>query len=63
MATKFGYVKREATNAIDWSAVASQFTNVLKEEASVREQKKAELAESSREMTNALQEAPTGARK
>ena len=42
MATKFGYVKREATNAIDWSAVASQFTNVLKEEASVREQKKAE---------------------
>jgi len=60
MATKFGYVKREATNAIDWSAVASQFTTVLKEEASVREQKKAELAESSREMTNALQEAPTG---
>ena len=58
--TKFGYVRREATNQIDWSAVASQFTTVLKEEAKAREQQKAKLDESTRQMVETLQNSPTG---
>ena len=58
--TKFGYVRREATNQIDWSAVASQFTTVLKEEAKAREQQKAELDASTRQMVETLQNSPTG---
>ncbi len=58
--TKFGYVRREATNQIDWSAVASQFTSVLQEEAKSRAQQKAELDRASREMVETLQNSPTG---
>jgi hypothetical protein len=60
MATKFGYVKREASNAIDWSAVASQFTDVLKAEVASREAQKKELADASREMVENLDNAPSG---
>ena len=58
--TKFGYVRREATNQIDWSAVASQFTSVPQEEAKSRAQQKAELDRASREMVETLQNSPTG---
>jgi hypothetical protein len=60
MATKFGYVKREASNAIDWSAVASQFTDVLKAEVASREAQKKELADASRQMVENLDNAPSG---
>ena len=60
MATKFGYVKRQASNTIDWSAVASQFTDVLKAEAASREAQKKELADSSRQMVENLDNAPSG---
>ena len=58
--TKFGYVKREATNQVDWSAVAQQFTTVLQEEANVRNQQKAEIDKASREMVDTLNNAPSG---
>ena len=58
--TKFGYVRREATNQVDWSAVAKQFTTVLQEEASVRNQQKAEIDKASREMVETLNNTPTG---
>ena len=60
MATKFGYIKREASNNIDWSAVASQFTDVLQAEAASREAQKKELADASREMVENLENSPSG---
>ena len=59
MATKFGYVERQATQ-VDWSAVGKQFTDVIKEESRIRQEKKAAIDEASREMANILQNAPTG---
>ena len=32
MATKFGYVKRDATSQVNWAAVATQFTDILSAE-------------------------------
>lgn len=59
MATKFGYVERQATQ-VDWSAVGKQFTDVIKEESRVRQEKKQAIDDASREMANILQAAPTG---
>ena len=59
MATKFGYVERQATQ-VDWSAVGKQFTDVIQEESRVRQEKKAAIDEASREMVKYLQDAPTG---
>tara|TARA_R100000353_G_scaffold49334_1_gene39185 strand:- start:1585 stop:3591 length:2007 start_codon:yes stop_codon:yes gene_type:complete len=58
--SKFGYVRREATDQVDWGAVATQFTTILSEEAKVREQSKKEIEERSREMVETLNNAPTG---
>lgn len=60
MATKFGYVERQATNNIDWSAIGSQVVKNLQEEATIREQKKDAIDQASREMAKTLREAPTG---
>ena len=58
--SKFGYVRREATDQVDWGAVATQFTTILNEEAKSRENQKAEIDKASREMVETLQNAPTG---
>ncbi len=58
--SKFGYVRREATDQVDWGAVATQFTTILSEEAKVREQSKKEIEERSRQMVETLNNAPTG---
>ena len=58
--SKFGYVRREATDQVDWGAVATQFTTILSEEAKVREQSKKEIEERSREMVETLNNSPTG---
>lgn len=61
MSTKFGYVKREATNQLDWGAIATQFTSILNAEAQSREAQKKELADASREMVETLSmKAPSG---
>ncbi len=60
MATKFGYVRREATDQVDWGAVATQFTTILGEEIKSRESQKKELEDRSREMVETLQNSPTG---
>ena len=57
--SKFGYVRREATDQVDWGAVATQFTTILSEEAKVREQSKKEIEERSREMVETLNNSPT----
>ena len=58
--SKFGYVRREATDQVDWGAVATQFTTILNEEAKSREKQKAEIDKASREMVETLQNSPTG---
>ncbi len=60
MATKFGYVERQATNNIDWSAIGSQVVTNLQEEAAIRETKKAAIDEASREMAETLRNSPSG---
>ncbi len=60
MSTKFGYVERQATNNIDWSAIGSQVVTNLQEEALIRETKKAAIDEASREMANTLRNSPSG---
>ena len=60
MATKFGYVERQATNNIDWSAIGNQVVQNLQEEAAIREAKKDVLDQGSRDMAEILRNAPTG---
>tara|TARA_A100001391_G_scaffold151040_1_gene108538 strand:+ start:7366 stop:9366 length:2001 start_codon:yes stop_codon:yes gene_type:complete len=60
MSTGFGYVERQVENQIDWSAVASGFTDTLKAEVATREAKKAELDKAAREMQEILANAPSG---
>ena len=60
MSTGYGYVDRQVENQIDWSAVASGFTDTLKAEVATREAKKAELDKAAREMQEILANAPSG---
>ena len=60
MSTGYGYVDRQVENEIDWSAVASGFTDTLKAEVAAREAKKAELDKAAREMQEILANAPSG---
>ena len=60
MATKFGYIERQATNNIDWSAIGKQVVSNLQLEAQVRQEKKDAIDAASREAANNLQNAPQG---
>ena len=60
MSTKFGYVERQATNNIDWSAIGSQVVQNLQEEALIRETKKDALDQASRDMATILRNNPVG---
>ena len=60
MATKFGYVERQATNNIDWSAIGSQVVQTLALEQQVRQEKKDAIAEASREAVNVVRNSPVG---
>jgi hypothetical protein len=60
MATKIGYVGRDASEQINWAEVGANFSGILKEEARVREEKKAEIDRSTREMMRTLDDAVTG---
>ena len=60
MATKIGYVSRDPSEQINWAEVGANFTGMLKEEARVREEKKAEIDKATREMEKVLENSPTG---
>ena len=60
MSTGYGYVDRQVENQIDWSAVASGFTDTLKAEVATREAKKEELDKAAREMQEYLASQPSG---
>ena len=60
MATKIGYVGRDASEQINWAEVGSNFSGILKEEARVREEKKAEIDRATREAMNSYKNTVTG---
>lgn len=60
MATKVGYVRQDPTEAINWAEVGANFNAVLKEEARVREEKKAEIDRATREQQRVFNETPMG---
>ena len=60
MATKIGYVSRDPSEQINWAEVGANFTGMLKEEARVREEKKAEIDSATREMQRVFDETPMG---
>ena len=60
MSTGYGYVDRQVDSQIDWSAVASGFTETLQAEIAGRQAKKDELDKAAREMQERLANAPSG---
>ncbi len=60
MATAYKYVEREAENQINWAEVGSNFSNMLKEEARVREEKKAAIDDATREYQKVVANVPVG---
>jgi len=58
--TKIGYVSRDPSEQINWAEVGANFTGMLKEEARVREEKKAEIDSATREMQRVFDETPMG---
>ena len=56
MATKIGYVGRDASEQINWAEVGANFSGMLKEEARTREEQKAKIDENTREQIRALNE-------
>jgi hypothetical protein len=60
MATAYKYVEREAENQINWAEVGSNFSNMLNEEARVREEKKAAIDEATREYQKIVANVPVG---
>ena len=60
MATAYKYVEREAENQINWAEVGSNFSNMLNEEARVREEKKAAIDDATREFQKVVANVPVG---
>jgi hypothetical protein len=60
MATYYGYADRTASSEVNWAEIGKNITDMLSEEAKIREQKKAEIDEASRQFGKTLAEAPIG---
>jgi hypothetical protein len=58
--TYFGYQERDPQAQVDWTEIASNFSNVLNEEVRVREQKKKAIDDSTREFQRRLNDTPQG---
>lgn len=58
--TYYKYAERNVANQMDWSVVNKEITQTLQEEAKLREQKKADIDEASRQFGRVLNEAPMG---
>jgi len=58
--TFYGYQQRDAESQINWAEVGKNFSDMLSEEARVREEKKAAIDEATRETQRQLNETPHG---
>ena len=60
MATYYKYAERNANSQVNWAEVGKGISDMLKEETTIREQKKALIDKQTREDMNTLQNAPQG---
>ena len=60
MATYYGYAERTASSEVNWAEIGKNLTDTLKEEALIRETKKAEIDEATRQFGKTLSESPSG---
>jgi hypothetical protein len=60
MATYFKYAERSAGSQVDWSEIGKNLTDTLNEESKLREQKKAEIEEATRQYGLTLEKAEQG---
>jgi hypothetical protein len=60
MATYYNYAERNANSQVNWAEVGKGISDMLKEEVSIREQKKALIDKQTRDDMNTLQNAPQG---
>lgn len=58
--TYYGYAQREVAEGVDWSGVARKFTNMLEDEATLREERQAALDKADSDLATLLQTAPNG---
>jgi len=58
--TYFNYAERNAQDQINWAEVGKNMSDMLLEEARIREEKKAAIDKASREFGEVLSNAPTG---
>lgn len=60
MATYYKYAERSADSQVNWAEVGKGISDMLKQETTIREQKKAAIDKSTREFQQVLQNAPQG---
>ena len=60
MATYYKYAERSADSTINWAEVGQNMTDMLQEEARIREEKKAAIDEESRKLGETLSNQPMG---
>jgi hypothetical protein len=60
MATYYKYAERSADSQVNWAEVGKGISDMLKEETSIREQKKAAIDQATREFQKTLENAPQG---
>lgn len=60
MATFYKYAERSAESQVNWAEIGKNMTDMLQQEAAVREQKKAAIDEATRKYAEELSNAPQG---
>jgi predicted DCC family thiol-disulfide oxidoreductase YuxK len=60
MATYYKYAERNADSQVNWAEVGKGISDMLKQEVQIREKKKADIDQATREFQNVLQNAPQG---
>ena len=60
MATYYKYAERNADSQVNWAEVGKGISDMLKQEVEIRNKKKADIDQATREFQNVLQNAPQG---
>ena len=60
MATYYKYAEQNADSQVNWAEVGKGISDMLKQEVDIREKKKADIDQATREFQNVLQNAPQG---
>jgi cytochrome c biogenesis factor len=60
MATYYKYAEQSADSQVNWAEVGKGISDMLKQEVQIREKKKADIDQATREFQNVLQNAPQG---